>query len=153
MRQLDGYAGEMTNALMAAHQQIDGVLGGLRLQGSERGNLIQHVTLLWRRKAGAEKAVASSRSSVAKLPVASCQFLPATDDDRQLATGNCLPLLLEFHLHRYLHRYGLSILLGRTKLPFLHRVHCARLEGMFIAAKHANSLDTPFGIDAHQHDD
>src|ERR1035441_6270237 len=53
VRELDGHPGEMTNALMAAHQQIDGVLGGLRLQGSERGNLIQHVTLLWRRKARA----------------------------------------------------------------------------------------------------
>src|SRR5664279_2522657 len=86
MRQLDGYAGKMTNALMAAHQQIDGVFGGLRLQGSERGNLIQHVTLLWRRKAGGEKAVASSRSSVAKLPVASFY--------RQLTTTDNWPCLL-----------------------------------------------------------
>src|ERR1039458_3400859 len=89
MRELDGNAGEMTNALMAAHQQIDSVLGGLRLQGSERGNLIQHVTLLWRRKAGAEKAVASSRSSVAKLPVASFY--------RQLTTTDNWPLATVFH--------------------------------------------------------
>src|SRR5664280_2100198 len=99
MRERDGNAGEMTNALMAAHQQIDSVLGGLRLQGSERGNLIQHVTLLWRRKAGAEKAVASSRSSVAS-------------SYRQLTTGYWLllsPLLLKLHLDGHLHRYGLSI--------------------------------------------
>src|ERR1039458_10321787 len=50
MRQLDGHAGEVTNTLMAADQQIDGVFGGLRLRGSKRRNLIQHATLLSRRK-------------------------------------------------------------------------------------------------------
>src|ERR1017187_3571785 len=52
MRQLGRYTGEVTNALMAAHQQINRVFGGLRLRGTKRRNLIQHVTLLSRRKTG-----------------------------------------------------------------------------------------------------
>src|ERR1039458_1167143 len=67
MRQLDGYAGEVTNALMTADQQIDGVFG-FRFVGGERVNLVQHVTLLSPRETGAEKAVASR------------QFLPTTDN-------------------------------------------------------------------------
>jgi hypothetical protein len=52
MRQLGRYTGEVTNALMAAHQQINRVFGRLRLRGTKRRNLIQHVTLLSRRKTG-----------------------------------------------------------------------------------------------------
>jgi hypothetical protein len=55
MRQFDGYAGEVTNALMATDQQIDGVFS-FRFVGGGRVNLVQHVTLLSRRDRGGESS-------------------------------------------------------------------------------------------------
>src|ERR1035437_4683578 len=109
-------------------------------------NRVATVNTLWISRRNRWKPVDHSPALASPISMIGEVGLPElhrqlTTGNWQLATGNCLPLLLELHLHGYLHRHGVSILLGGTKLPFLHRIHGASLEGRFVAAKYADHLD------------